>query len=133
MNMVIVDTSGWFAALVPSDPDHEKARAWLASNRSDLLVTDYIIDELLTLLRYRKEHQRALEIGGELVGGTMARVEWVIPTDVQEAWAIFRGFQDQSWSFTECVSRAVMSRLEIRQAFSFADHFRQFGTVTVVP
>jgi len=131
--MVFVDTSGWYAALVPSDPDHEKARAWFAANRSDLFVTDFIIDELLTLLRYRKEHRRASEIGDELFGGTMARIEWVTPADVHEAWAFFRGFQDKNWSFTDCVSRAVMSRLEIKEAFSFDEHFRQFGTVTVVP
>ena len=47
-----VDTSAWFAAVVPSDPNHPRAVGWLQNNSSVLVTTDYIIDELLTLLRF---------------------------------------------------------------------------------
>lgn len=40
---------------------------------------------------------------------------------------------DKQWSFTDCTSRVVMERLGIQKVFAFDDHFRQFGTVTVVP
>ena len=46
---------------------------------------------------------------------------------------MMRQYQDKGWSFTDCVSRVIMQRLDIRTAFAFDDHFRQFGTVTVVP
>ncbi len=49
------------------------------------------------------------------------------------AWEIFSRFRDNEWSFTDCVSRVVMGRLGISVAFAFDEHFRQFGTVSVVP
>ena len=49
--MIFVDTSAWFAAIVPSDPNHPHATSWLAQSSEPLLTTDYVIDEILTLLR----------------------------------------------------------------------------------
>lgn len=59
---VFVDTGAWFARFVPTDPDHAAAKAWLDSNTQPLITTDYVVDELLTLLRIRSEFQRALVI-----------------------------------------------------------------------
>lgn len=131
--MIFVDTGAWFAAFVPNDADHATADAWLEANTEPLVTTDYIVDELLTLLKMRREYQRALDIGPRLLQSNIARLEWVQPADIQRAWTIFQQYQDKNWSFTDCVSRVVMERLAIQTAFAFDDHFRQFGTVTVVP
>jgi uncharacterized protein len=48
--MIFVDTVAWYACVVPSDPNHAAAAAWLHANHSPLLTTDYVIDETLTLL-----------------------------------------------------------------------------------
>jgi len=56
--MIFVDTSAWFTAVVPSDPDHSAAASWLAINHEALLTTDYVVDETLTLLRVRGERRR---------------------------------------------------------------------------
>jgi predicted nucleic acid-binding protein len=45
----------------------------------------------------------------------------------------FRRFADKDWSFTDCTSCVVMQKLGITTACSFDHHFRQFGTVSVVP
>ena len=131
--MIFVDTGAWFATFVPNDPDHPAADAWLATNAEPLVTTDYVIDELLTLLKMRGEYQRALRLGASLFTGEIARLVWIVPDDVQEAWTIFQRYQDKGWSFTDCVSRVIMQRLAIQTAFAFDEDFRQFGTVTVVP
>jgi predicted nucleic acid-binding protein len=133
MNAVFVDTGAWYARFVPTDPDHAAARACLADNRRLLVTTDYVVDELLTLLRVRGENRRALEVGPRLIHGEVCDLEWVTPRDVEDAWQVFVAYQDKGWSFTHCISRVVMNRLEIEIAFAFDDHFRQFGTVTVMP
>jgi hypothetical protein len=99
----------------------------------DLITTDYVVDELLTLLKVRRELQRALIVGTELFQNRMARLEWVQPADILAAWDVFRRFQDKEWSFTDCVSSVIMQRLQIDRAFAFDEHFRQFGTVVVEP
>ena len=49
------------------------------------------------------------------------------------AIGLVRRFRDKNWSFTDCTSRMVMEKLAIGTAFAFDQHFRQFGTVSVVP
>ena len=131
--MIFVDTSAWYAVCVPGDRDHTAACAWLDKNTERLLTTDYVVDELLTLLRMRGQYRRALRIGQRLMTESVAQLEWVSQADAEAAWDVFRNFADKDWSFTDCVSRVVMERLAIQTAFAFDDDFRQFGTVTVVP
>ncbi len=131
--MIFVDTGAWFALLVPHDRDHSVAESWLERNAQPLVTTDYVIDELLTLLRMRGEEQRALRAGQMLLSEEIARITWVSPGDVREGWNYFRHYQDKGWSFTDCVSRAVIERLGIHHAFAFDKHFRQFGTLDVLP
>src|SRR3989440_5449058 len=131
--MIFVDTGAWFALLVPEDSDHLAAESWLERNAQPLVTTDYVIDELLTLLRMRGQSHRAVKAGQTLLGEEIARIAWVSPADVRQGWDYFRQYHDKRWSFTDCVSRAVIERLGIRQAFAFDRHFRQFGTLDVVP
>jgi predicted nucleic acid-binding protein len=131
--MIFVDTGAWFAAVTPSDPTHPHASAFLAANQEQLITTDYVIDETLTLLRARGEYRRALALGERLFAGDVAEVVYLTEEDVRRAWEVFRSYADKEWSFTDCASRAIIERLGIKTAFAFDRHFRQFGNVTVVP
>jgi predicted nucleic acid-binding protein len=131
--MVFVDTSAWFAAVVPSDQNHFQAADWLATNSEILITTDYVIDEILTLLRARGERQRANLLGQKFFDGSIAEIYFLTEEDIREAWSIFEQFHDKSWSFTDCSSKVVIDVMNIAQAFAFDHHFNQFGTVRVVP
>ena len=131
--MIFVDTGAWSAAFVPNDTDHAAADAWLETNTEPLVTTDYVIDELLALMKMRGEFRHALRLGANLFAEEITQVAWVLPDDIQQAWNIFRRYDDKGWSFTDCVSRVVMERLGIQRAFAFDDHFRQFGAVIVMP
>jgi predicted nucleic acid-binding protein len=93
MTVTFVDTGAWFARFVPSDPDHPAARAWFERNTQPLVTTDYVIDELLTLLKVRGEYLRAVEAGPQLLGESVCDVEWVSPADVHAAWQVFVSFR----------------------------------------
>jgi predicted nucleic acid-binding protein len=133
MTPIFVDTGAWFARFVPTDADHIAACRWFEQNTEPLITSDYVIDELLTVLKIRGEYQRALEVGPALFNGEVCDLEWVTPADVQDAWLVFSSYGDKGWSFTDGVSRVMMERLRITTAVAFDEHFRQFGTVTVVP
>jgi len=96
-------------------------------------VSGYTIHELLTLLKVRNEFQRALEVGPSLLNGEVCELERVTPSDVKDAWQVFSNYRDRGWSFTDCVNRVVIERLSITTVVAFDEHFRQFGTVTVIP
>ncbi|WP_295582743.1 hypothetical protein [uncultured Lamprocystis sp.] len=70
-----MDTGAWFAVFVPADADHVVARAWLVRNQAPLLTTDYVVDELLTLMRMRGENRRALRVGQSLFDQELAEIE----------------------------------------------------------
>ena len=131
--MIFVDTGAWFAAVVPTDPNHESAAAFLTLNREPLITSDYVVDETLTLLRVRGERERALTLGESFFADNLTEVYYLNSEDVRRAWEIFRDYEDKDWSFTDCTSRIIMEKLGITSAFAFDKHFRQFGTVAIVP
>ncbi len=131
--MIFVDTSAWYASVVPSDPNHMAAAAWLKANRLPLLTTDYVVDEILTLLKMRGHRRRAFALGEEFFQDRRLPMYHLSEADVEMAWQTFRRFQDKDWSFSDCASKVVMDKLSVRTAFAFDQHFRQFGTITVVP
>ena len=130
---VFVDTSAWFAYFVRRDPDHPAAVQWIRANRLPLLTTDFILDELFTLLKLRESHVVAVTAGDTLLHKGVTRVERVSEGDFVRAWEIFQQYKDKEWSFTDCTSKAVMERLGITRAFAFDTHFEEFGTVIRVP
>lgn len=131
--MILVDTGAWFASAAPWDANHIAATAWLRANREPLLTTDYILDETLTLLRVRNEPGRALALGNQLLSGTLATLHFLSEFEVRSAWQVFLNYADKEWSFTDCTSKVVIDQMGLLQAFSFDQHFRQFGNVIVVP
>ena len=131
--MIFVDTGAWFASVLPSDSDHQKAVLWLTNNTQILLTTDYVIDETLTLLRARGEIKRAIILGEAFFSGQLATIYYLTEEDIRLTWQVFRNYSDKEWSFTDCSSKVVMEKFGITQAFSFDYHFRQFGSVQVVP
>jgi len=131
--MIFVDTSAWFATFVPWDADHQQASDWFRLNRDPLVTTDYVIDETLTLLRSRGERSRGLLLADDFFLGDLAEVHFLTADGIRAAVAVFRRFADKDWSFTDCTSKVVIERLGLTTAFAFDQHFRQFGTVTVVP
>lgn len=131
--MIFVDTGAWFASVIAEDTDHAAAEEWLAQNGEPLLTTDYVVDELLTLLRVRGQHKKAVAAGNAILGGAITSLHFLTHDEFQNAWLVFQRYGDKDWSFTDCTSKVVMEKQGIVRAFSFDQHFRQFGTVTVVP
>lgn len=129
---IFVDTGAWYAASVASDPDHAVASAFMRSNRQRLVTSDYIYDELLTLFRSRGHTDRAQDWVNQARQGR-CKIIRITDADFQMATEVFFKFADKQWSFTDCTSRVVIERLGINRAFAFDEHFRQFGTVTVLP
>lgn len=131
--MILVDTGAWFALSVPGDPDHQAARIFIESNREPLFTTDYIADELLTLFRIRRQAQRATQWLDEVLLSDGIDLVRITPADFERATVIYRSYADKLWSFTDCTSLAVMERLKVTKAFAFDEHFRQFGSIAVLP
>lgn len=130
---VFVDTGAWFAYFVRRDPDHRAAIVWMQQNRQPLVTTDYVLDELLTLLKMRENYRIAVAAGEAIWQQRVTRIEYVTVEDIARTWDVFQQYHDKAWSFTDCTSKVIMERLRIAHAFAFDSHFEQFGTVIRVP
>jgi len=131
--VIFVDTSAWYALFTARDVNHLAANQFIAPAEEPLITTDYVVDETLTLFRARGEQVHSMSFGKKVIDGSFAEILSIELIDFARAWDIFRQYNDKDWSFTDCTSLVIMQRLGIQRAFAFDDHFRQFGTVTVVP
>lgn len=131
--MTFTDTGGWYGLFVPEDPNNLAATSWANRNTQPLLTTDYVVDETLTLLRARGHAALALSLGRKFFDGSVATVYYLTEEDIRAAWQVFTRYADKEWSFTDCSSKVIMEELGIIEAFAFDYHFRQFGTITLVP
>ena len=131
--MIFVDSGAWFASVVEDDADHFAAKSWFGHNTEQLLITDYVIDETLTLLRSRGEHRKALELGGLFFETEDVSVHYLSETGIKETWKVFKQFSDKGWSFTDCSSKYICEKSGIDRAVSFDRHFQQFGSVIILP
>ena len=132
--MIFVDSGGWFASVVTDDNDYQKAN--IVAERKQRVFVDKQITLLTKLSRFfraRGENQRALKIGNLFFRGLLANVYRLSAKYIIHSWEIFQKFSDKDWSFTDCSSKFICEKFGITQAFAFDKHFRQFGTVTVVP
>ncbi len=93
--MIFVDTGAWFALVIPKDPDHVADSAWLATNTSRLITTDYVVDETLTLLKARGERIRALLLGTKFFRSDFAEVHKLTEMHLTLAWEVFERFADK--------------------------------------
>jgi predicted nucleic acid-binding protein len=129
---IFVDTGAWYAAAVPSDPDHRVAAEFLANNTKALILSDFIYAELLNLFRARKQMRRA-ELWLRQVERKQCEVVRATDSELAEATQVFLDYADKEWSFTDCLSKVMMAQRGIAEAFAFDSHFRQFGTIIVKP
>src|SRR5438132_10302472 len=95
-------------------------------NRQPLVTTDYVADEVLTLLKARGEPARARQLGELLFGGNfsgLTKLHYLTEEDILAAWQVFRIYQDKEWSFTDCTSKVTIEKLGLTYAFAFDQHF----------
>jgi len=128
---VLWDSSVILALLDADDADHERAvRAAqrIASERRPSFITNYIEAEAHALLLHKLG--RALALEWLLRGGLP--VLRVLPREEERAREILSRHADKDWSLCDAISFAVIELREVRTAFSFDRHFRQYGRFEVL-
>lgn len=130
LDKVFVDSSGLFSVIDRKDPAHKKASSYFTSASAAFVTTDYIFDEVVTLLRIKVSHPIAVEVGDKIIRGGIKLID-VSSEDREAAWDYFKKHRDKKYSFTDCTSFCLMKRLGIEKAFSFDKNFIQAGFSTV--
>lgn len=127
---VFVDTSAWLAINDRNDQYHNKAvikSLEIKKQKIELISSEYIFDESLTLIRYRISHRAAVTFGNSLLNSSIVKIIDIINEDRLKAWEIFKKYEDKELSFTDCISFVLMKKLRIEKVFTFDEHFKQIG------
>lgn len=126
MKQYFVDTSAWYALIDRKDPDHGPVAGCLQQYQKQLITSDYVVDETITLLRYRLGWQAAYAFGTSIEAGSVAVLQKIKEEDREAAWQIFCDYRDQALSFTDCTSFALMRRLRVEAAITMDSDFKIF-------
>ena len=132
MTALFVDTAGWMACADRADPDHERCRAARDHALEDgqpLVTTDFVVDETLSLIRFRLGVSPAAAWWNQVDRSQRLRWERIDSARFEKARVQF--FQhkdkDKDFSFTDCTSFVTMRELRLTRVLTTDRHFRQAG------
>jgi predicted nucleic acid-binding protein len=129
---LFVDTSGWAAFLVRSEPFHQRATVLIDQHRkskSPILTTNYVLTELAALLTSPMRVERGYQIQ---IIGALRSADWIrtvhIDSELDAAsWKLWSTHDDKTWSLVDCASFVVMKKHLIGTALTNDRHFEQAG------
>ncbi len=127
---LFVDTSAWLALNDKNDQYHNKAAVKsieIKKHKIELITSEYIIDESITLIRYRVSHRAAVIFGDSLINSNIVTIIDVTGENRINAWEMFKKYEDKELSFTDCISFVLMKNLKLNKTFTFDEHFKQLG------
>ena len=133
---VFTDTSGLYALVDKNDASHATARDAVAAilrSSSRLVVTDYVIDESVTLAKARGGALVADRVLALIERSQGIRIEWIGPDRFAATRAFFRKHADHAYSFTDCSSFVVMHELRLNRALTTDRHFEEAGMEVLLP
>lgn len=135
---LFIDSTAFIALEDEDDENHKAALGYREKIKQEktafraLYTSNYILDEVLTLLRLRISHQAAIMFGETVKQSKVIRILQVTAPIEEKSWEIFKKYADKEFSFTDCTSFAIMEQEAISTAFTFDKHFQQFG-LQIVP
>jgi len=132
----LVDSAGLYALADHRDSAHPDAAACVArllEARAALFLTDYLIDEAVTLAKVRAGPRAALRCWKSWNGRAAFSPVWIGAERFESARKFFRKHADHGYSFTDCTSFVVMQELGIVHALTTDRHFVEAGFKTLLP
>lgn len=128
---IFLDSSAFIALYAKDDEFHKKAinlLAKLKKNKSSFVTTNFILDEVYTFLRARKNKKTAVDFSKLLSESTsIIKIIRITVVDEKKAFQFFKKINGRGVSFTDCTSFALMKRLGLTLVFTFDNDFSKAG------
>ena len=132
MNVVLVDTSFWYAWFDLSDSLHDRAVSLWDAEKVPRIVTPYCLSELVTLISRRADPRRAAAICRELRKGDLADVLDVTAVDETVGLSLIEKFSQLHLSYADATACALVRRLDIPRILARL-RFSSFGVASLRP
>jgi predicted nucleic acid-binding protein len=125
--MILVDTGFLLALAQPTDALHGRALAWARFLSDSLVVSEYVVWEVVNHLSKPADRGRG------------HRIVWHVTTEpsyqflpataglFQAGLKLHQQRLDKEWSLTDCISFTIMHQHGIARALAYDQHFEQAG------
>ena len=134
---IFIDTGAFIALTDADDEYHSNAKHFfkeeIKTTGKKFLTTNFIVCETINYLRAKVSHNTAVSFRENLYKSNVLEVVQVTPAIEDEAFRIFKHYNDKDFSFTDCVSFAAMKAKKLKEAFAFDRHFEQYGNFKKLP
>jgi uncharacterized protein len=127
---VFLDTGALVAVMNKKDQYHVQAVTKLDAflkGSGQLITTQHVFAETVTRILRRVSHTKAVEAGNLIRSEAAIEIIFPDPQVLEQAWEIFKKYDDQDFSFVDCISFALMRQMKISRAFAFDKHFSVMG------
>lgn len=137
MTIIFIDTAGWAALFVRTEPHHRQAsalfRQWRAEGRR-LLTTNYVLTELVALLTspLRVPRPRQFRYVDSIRSAPYVEVAHVDAALDDAAWSLLKSRPDKGWSLVDAASFVVMQQRQVTEALTTDHHFEQAGMIALL-
>ncbi len=120
-----LDTTVFIAASFPKEKHHKEGKEIINAVEEGILgkpvITDYILDEIVTFVRKKKGTNASIEILDTILSSPKLTLIKVENKHFEAGIQIFKTYE--RLSFTDAISVAVMRDLNIKTIYSFDSGF----------
>jgi uncharacterized protein len=129
---IFVDTAYVLALVNEHDQFHERAQE-LADlyEGQQLLITDAVLLEIGNALS-RGFKEEAIEVISGFIESEEVEVVHYSSKIFDQAFALYKKYDDKEWSLVDCISFIVMRERGIKQVLTFDRHFKQAGFTVIM-
>jgi len=131
---ILADTSALFAYKYARDANHSAAREFMQSVAEKkvpvtrIYLSDYIFDELMTLLRAVAGVEAATSFGENIMESGGFEIVHIDEDVFEDAWKLFKERKEIArLSFTDCTTVALGKVLGLDTVFAYDAHFEKMG------
>ena len=133
MRRIFFDTGAYIALTDASDQHHTEATELarqIAASRLPRIATNYVLVEAYTWIRRKLGHHAVVAFGMSIdrdVDAGRLKIVYVANALDEAGWATLEKYDDQAFSFVDCVSFAWLRQNPEVEVFAFDQHFVWMG------
>ena len=127
MKPVLADTSYYVALLSDADENHSIAIEWSTNLLGRVVVTEYILVELASMLSGSQDRKLVASFIKQLLADETTVFVPASRSLFDQGLELFASRPDKRWSLVDCISFAVMKKRRLTDALTADHHFQQAG------
>lgn len=130
---ILIDASVFCAYANLKDVHHSRSKQIIedvvSGKYGDAVITDYIFDEIVTVVARKVHKEKAVQIGKFLLSSEviLTRVNTLV---FEKAWEVFN--KTANLSFTDCTCLAFMQLFEVKKIATFDKEFGKMGGAEII-